>query len=202
MRMPRFSIAALLAFVLICGLGLAALKAASGMWASVMVTIAAVALLTSVVGAAKGRNRAGWLGFAVFGCGYVAFNFAPWCHEVISPHLLTTLAIVESFRYVHPGPHVLFEVEPPRPGRVPDSEPAFYFPNAWDDDIGPSYQAVAGVGPARSVSPTPGGHRLAFGPGDFSAYLISGHALMTNLVGLLGWIIASLIADRRRECER
>jgi hypothetical protein len=209
MRMPRFSIAGLLAFVLVCGLGLAALKAASGLWASLMVTLAAVALLTSIVGAAKGRNRAGWLGFAVFSWGYVIVNFAPWCQDVIHPHLLTTAAIVESYRHLHPKPPALTEAYADDPVEIPSELPSL--PTVEDDlrslDPNPRYVLAAGVGPARVLQETKLGggkvrYQLAFGPGDYHAYTVAAHAILTILVGVLGWIVAAVVADRRPEEER
>jgi hypothetical protein len=207
--MPRFSIAGLLAFVLVCGLGLAALKAASGMWASVMVTLAAVALLTSIVGAAKGRNRAGWLGFAVFAWGYVVLNFAPWCRDVVYPHLLTTTAILESYRHLHPKPPALTQVYVDDPVEIPTE--MFNIGSVVDDrrffDPSPRYVPTAGVGPARILQEYPLGngkvkYRLAFGSSDYHAFVVAAHAILTILVGLLGWVVAAVVADRRPEGER
>src|SRR5262249_44175143 len=91
-RMKRVSIAGVLGFVLAGALGFAALRAASGDWAAVMVTLTLLALLASIVGAVRGRGRSAWLGFAVFGWGYFAFGLSPWFRDEIRPHLLTSIA--------------------------------------------------------------------------------------------------------------
>ena len=72
--MRRISIRTLMAFVLVSAVGLAALRNASDPWAEMMLLVALVAAGVAVLGAAlmRGRERAWWLGFAVFGGGYLA----------------------------------------------------------------------------------------------------------------------------------
>jgi hypothetical protein len=201
MRLPRFSIAGLLAFVLVCGLGLAALKAASGMWASVTVTVAAVALLTSIVGAAKGRNRAGWFGFAVFGWGYLVLNFMPGFKDVVQPHLLTTRFIVESFRYMHPKPKPMSLAALLAPGQPPKITP-FHHGEEKVQAADPQFVVVAEIGPARIIDPSARDLLVVFGQDDFFWHRIIGHSLTSILAGVLGWIIAVIVADRRPEGGR
>ncbi len=75
----RFSIRALLAFILLVGFGLAALRGATLPWAAASILLALAAVGTSVLGVAtrRGRDRAPWLGFAVFGGLYFGLHFGP-----------------------------------------------------------------------------------------------------------------------------
>jgi hypothetical protein len=65
----RFSLARLMAIVLLIGVGLAALHSASVLWASVVFTLTVAVLSTAVLGAMarRGRARMTWAGFALFG---------------------------------------------------------------------------------------------------------------------------------------
>ena len=74
MRTVRFSIARLMGAVLVAAVGLAALRNASPIWAGAMVlstyVVLGLAILCAVL---RGRaERAWWLGFCVFGWGYLA----------------------------------------------------------------------------------------------------------------------------------
>src|SRR5262245_14927427 len=74
MRKGRFSIARLMAAVLVAALGFAALRNASEDWAGLMLLVTCGALMLALVGAlCRGPDeRAWWLGFALFGGGYLA----------------------------------------------------------------------------------------------------------------------------------
>lgn len=89
---PRFSIAGLMGVVVVCGLGFAALRTDSPIWAHATLSLTLLALLTAILGAAirRGRSRAFWLGFAVFGWTYLVLAIGPWFKTEISPHLPTT----------------------------------------------------------------------------------------------------------------
>ncbi|HEV3120252.1 MAG TPA: hypothetical protein VGY53_00045, partial [Isosphaeraceae bacterium] len=77
MRAPRFSIAGLMGLVLATSLGLAALRYASPTLAGVVLMVTCSALALAVVGVAcRGEaERAWWLGFALFGWGYLILVF-------------------------------------------------------------------------------------------------------------------------------
>ena len=74
MRFIRFSIAGLMGAVLTAALGLAALRSASETWAgaALLVTCAMLGLAVVSVASRAAAERAWWLGFAVFGWGYLA----------------------------------------------------------------------------------------------------------------------------------
>ena len=72
----RFSIAGLMAIVLIVALALVALRSGSAAWAGGVYLLTYAVLLLGVVGAAcrAGSGRAWWLGFALFGIAYFRLN--------------------------------------------------------------------------------------------------------------------------------
>src|SRR4051812_16850665 len=90
--MRRFSIAGLMVVVLICGVGVAALVNASEMWAGVMTCATLLLLQVAILGAAfrREKKRAFWVGFAVFGWGYLLFsqNWVPDAFRLPTTRLL------------------------------------------------------------------------------------------------------------------
>jgi hypothetical protein len=91
MRHIRFNIAGLLVLVLVLGVGFAALREASDPWDSGLFTLTLVALLISVLLAIHRTEsrRAFWLGFALFGGGYLGLSLVP----SIESRLATTKAL-------------------------------------------------------------------------------------------------------------
>jgi hypothetical protein len=75
----RFSVAQSMAIVLVVGVGVAALRAASLVWASAVFTLTVLVLLTAVLAAMarRGRTRMTWAGFALFGWVYLGTTFGP-----------------------------------------------------------------------------------------------------------------------------
>jgi hypothetical protein len=78
--MSRFTIAQLMAVVIVVGLGFAALRSASVLWASAVFTLTVAVLSTAILGAMarRGRARVTWAGFALFGWIYLGTTFGPW----------------------------------------------------------------------------------------------------------------------------
>lgn len=91
MRPPRFSLAALAGAVLLCGVGLAALRWPSVLAANAVFTGALAALVIAIVGVVncRGPRRAYWSGFALGGWIYLLASLGPWLDQY-SPHLFTT----------------------------------------------------------------------------------------------------------------
>src|SRR5690348_358666 len=87
----RFTIASLLVVVLLVAVGFAALREASDPWDSGVFTLALAILLVSILLAVHRTEsrRAFWLGFALFGWGYLALSLIP----SIESRLLTTKAL-------------------------------------------------------------------------------------------------------------
>ena len=77
MRKLRFPIAGLMAAVLVIALGLAALRNASVTWAGSTFLLTCAVLCLALVGVVcrHGTERAWWLGFALFGWGYLFLAF-------------------------------------------------------------------------------------------------------------------------------
>ena len=77
--MPRISIRILMAFIFVAGVGLAALRNANEFWAGMMLLLALAAVGIAVLGGlfSRGRERAWWVGFAVFGGGYLIVSLFP-----------------------------------------------------------------------------------------------------------------------------
>jgi hypothetical protein len=73
MRRFRFSIGGLMLIVVAAAVGLAALKNASPTWAGAMLLLTCAILALAIVGAIyrQGAERVWWLGFSIFGWGYM-----------------------------------------------------------------------------------------------------------------------------------
>lgn len=98
MRVPRFSIAGLMGFVFIVSIGLVSLRWPTPVWAGAIFLMTWGVLSLAVVGAVcrGGPARAWWLGFALFGWGYLLLVFwnpfhYPW-------HEQPALAAIEALR--------------------------------------------------------------------------------------------------------
>jgi hypothetical protein len=93
----RISIRTLMAFVLVSAVGLAALKNAGEIWAGIMLLLALAATGVAILGAAlmQGRERAWWLGFAVFAGLYLAIAIGPWVNDWFRHQLITSHWLVQ-----------------------------------------------------------------------------------------------------------
>jgi hypothetical protein len=89
--MRRISIRTLMACVFVSAVGLAALRNASGLWAWIMLFLALTVEGVALLGAAlmRGRERAWWLGLAVFAGGYLVAALCP-----VRSELATTMALI------------------------------------------------------------------------------------------------------------
>jgi hypothetical protein len=97
----RFSIAGLMAAVLVLAVGFAGLRAASPLWASGIFTMTVTVFAGAIVGAAAchGPSRFAWLGFGFFGWTYLLATFWLWPEPngVTAPPFLTK-ALLDYFR--------------------------------------------------------------------------------------------------------
>jgi hypothetical protein len=107
----RFTIAQSMIVVLLVGFGFAALRNADDFWASATYTLAITMITVAVVGALsqKGRARATWIGYAVFGWTYLlVVQLPPWqigglgFGPIDKPVLLIEWGIAKLQPYVHP----------------------------------------------------------------------------------------------------
>jgi hypothetical protein len=92
-RKIRISIAGLMGVVAVAALGSAGLRYSSEAWAGLVLLVTCGALLLGVVGALcrEPHERAWWLGFALFGAGYLALAHA----TAFSPRPLPTITLAE-----------------------------------------------------------------------------------------------------------
>jgi hypothetical protein len=88
----RFSIRTLMAVILVSAVGLAALRNANELWAGIMLLAVLIIVGMAILGAIllRGRDRAWWLGFALFAGGYLALAFTSLAAPVVMPKLATT----------------------------------------------------------------------------------------------------------------
>jgi hypothetical protein len=201
LRMPRINISTLIGLVVLCAATFAALRTSSPYWASAMVSFTVLALLGSVVACLWSRHRAGWSGFAVFGWGYFLLTFTSPFRDVVKPHLLTSVAIVESYRHLHPEVRVeVTDLTYLRGAGVPigSSEVAMGGPPQMP---APQFVAIAGGGPRpiMHVNSTGGGGGSAAvpaGPNRFYTFECTAHAGFTLAMAGLGSLFASIVAYR------
>jgi hypothetical protein len=104
MTRPRVSIAGLMAVVLFCGIGIAAIRSASPLWAGVVMLATLGVMASAILGAIfrRGERRASWVGFALFGWGYLTLAFAPWFSTEVKPMLATSTGIDALHARLHP----------------------------------------------------------------------------------------------------
>lgn len=194
--MRRFSIATLMAVVLVCGVAVAALRDASDTWAGILLGLTLSMLGTALIGVLhrRGTRRAFWQGFALFGWGYLALTTGPWASEQVGPRLPTT----QLLRYAHTRAN-------------PDqSQVGFSQMRVWlaTDDSRPR---VVTSWPTQGDPPTavPGSITTGTGTGQ-SFFLIGqttnldqfvrvGHCLFALLTALVGGLIARWFQRTDRE---
>ena len=99
---PRFSIAALMGFVFVFGVGMAAFRYPTKLWAAFLLSIAMGALVFGLLGAVfhRGLPQKFWAGFAIVGWLYWLMTFSPWFADDFEPYLLTTACLDLIYPYV------------------------------------------------------------------------------------------------------
>jgi hypothetical protein len=104
MRLPRFSIASILAVIAIFAVALAALRSPSYLWANVTFSLALGALVVAIINVVYGHGagRAYWLGFSICGGIYLAICSFPGLHDSVCPRLLTEVAMDLFYPQVSP----------------------------------------------------------------------------------------------------
>lgn len=107
---PRFSIARMVVFVAVIGLGLAAIRSPTGGWLLVAELLTVNLLLASILGALfrKGSARPFWIGFLVFGWSFAVLLLVLSSYLVEASAqgpqevLTITAALSELADFVHP----------------------------------------------------------------------------------------------------
>src|SRR5690348_13036383 len=172
-----FSIASLLAAIIFCGVGLAALRSATGWWASGVFTATLLGLALAAVYAVhrRGTRRAFWSAFVAFGSGYMLLAFCPGCETSIRPRLLTTRLLDALSPIVHPGGERAIRL--------------------WDvTDPEPHYVAYTPQGGSATVTGTPTLVRRHFQD--------IGHSLIALLLAMIGGTASRYFYAHRDERRR
>lgn len=181
----RITIRAVMALVLLVAVGVAALRYANDLWASLALTGVLLVVAVAALGAAFGRGsrRAWWGGFAALGFGYLSLSFGPWFSSAIRPQLATTW---------------LLTYAEPRLCRTPAT-------GGW---ITPIVPYVFSSGSYGSVNPNqpfgmsgfiPSGGTDVFGQvPPATPFERVGHSIFSLLAGWLGGIAAMVFAARGR----
>ena len=192
--MRRFSIRTLMAVVLMSAVGLAALRNANELWATVMTMVALAFVCVAVLWAMllRGRERAWWAGFALLGGVYLFVSLSP---------LRNRRSTTRSLEYVH--------------AKVADTSIATFDVSRFDQNS-VSFRIVTTDGEVRErtvansvYSYTPGQDLLISmaplnrwratlpGAANFDAFQRIGHSLFALLAGLVGGTIAAWFYARR-----
>ena len=195
-RTPRLTMAALIGLVALCAVTFAALRTSSPYWAATMVSLTVLVLLGSVIASIWGRHRALWSGFAIFGWGYFFLAFCSPFRDVVRPHMLTSVAIVESYRYVHPQ----VRLQPIDLAQLPAAgKPLSMVPHSisfLQHMPAPQFVAVAGGGPLPIIALSSYGSAVPSGPNLFYTFECSAHAAFTLVFAGLGGLFAAFAAHR------
>ena len=128
MKPLRPTISALMGLVVLAAVGVMGLREGTAFWAAVTVSITMLALLIGSVNALfrRGKSRAGWVGFVLFGWLYLAFHLGPLSSAGLQfPSLMTGWGINELLPRLHPQPE--YEIDPTVPQPPSAGTPAFDF---------------------------------------------------------------------------
>jgi MFS family permease len=182
----RFSIASLLAAIIFCGVGLAALHSASALWASTLFTVVVIVFSAAILGAmaSRGRHRLTWAGLAIFGWIYLAIAFGPWPFNPDGPAPLLTVPLLDAIQdsVVSDGktPYLARDHERPNEREM-----------AIRGNVGP---LVGNLMPP----PPPGGYKQV----SLVSYRQVGHTLGAALFGLIGALLGRFFAARNEAADR
>jgi hypothetical protein len=182
----RFSIAGLLVVIAFFGVGLAALRSASALWASALFTAAVVVLSAAILGAiaSRGRVRLTWTGLAVFGWIYLAIAFGPWPFNPDGPPALITLPVLD---YIQDS---IFW----------DGKTYYRTLDRRDphDLVGTIRGNMSPVAVNLLPAPPPGGYKTVL----LVSYRQVGHALGAAFFGLIGALLGRFFAARNEAADR
>jgi hypothetical protein len=199
MRRIRFRLGTLVRFVLVLGVGLAALRESNDIWDSGVFTLALAALLVSILLAIHrtGQRRAFWLGFALFGAVYLGLSLVP----PIEARLITTKALAFLESRISDRPIMIS-------GRVWDT---------WSRDLGQNNQSINSASIAFSpqgnlvasgnqgvirVWDVSGGNPLGTWSGTTENFVRIGHSLFALIIALVGGRLSGyLYAKTRRPAQ-
>jgi hypothetical protein len=190
MRRFRFTISSLLILVLFLGIGFAALREANDLWDSGVLTLTIGALLVSVLLAIhrSEKRRAYWVGFALFGWGYLGLTSIP----SIESRLLTTKALACLDSKVPGRPTVIT-------GQAWGGPVTISNQNVQAFAFSPQGNVVASTSPTvwRIWNANTGGF-LGGGSGTTENFLRVGHSLLALITAWLGGRLSRSLAGVSR----
>jgi hypothetical protein len=138
MKRGHLSIASLLGVVAILGVGLAALRSPTQLWAGLALCLTLGSLTMAPLAAVyrRGTDRAFWVGFATCGWAYLVVHLAPWFDSHVGPHLATTAALDFAYDRLQPPeprgmPYPIYAYMPEAGTKSMTSR--FAFSKAWLD---------------------------------------------------------------------
>jgi hypothetical protein len=176
----RFSIAGLMAAVLLLAVGFAGLRTASPLWASGIFTMTVTVFAGAIVGAAacQGPSRFAWLGFGIFGWAYLLATFWLWPapNGVTAPPFLTK-ALLDYFQPSSNTAAVMW-IDTVPPGEM-STEP-------------PPMVTTKVPGTANLATMTPFAGRAV----NRLHYRRIGHTLAAIFFGLLGALLGAILRGR------
>jgi hypothetical protein len=177
----RLTIRLLMGLVLFVAVGVAALRHASELWASLLLTAALLLFAVAALGAAcsRGPRRAACGGFAAFGFGYLALCFGPWASTEVRPHLATSKLLDFVGAWIsRTSPPVFVTRKVPVLGDVPHLGRLFATRVA-----APGPARFAGIGPVAATANEP--------------FVRVGHSLFALIFALLGGLVARYFSAAR-----
>jgi hypothetical protein len=201
MRKPRFSIASLLAVILVLGVGIAALRESSDLWDNGLFSVLLGILLTSILLATHQTEsrRAYWLGFALFGSVYLGLSLVP----PIESRLITTKALARlgatSPRPIAAG---LTYFDYDNDGRLDifvanDSQQNALYRNNGDGSF-QDVSAAAGLKPAPKLYNFFVGAAPPVTSGTTENFVRVGHSLLALVVALVGGQLSRYLHTKNR----
>ncbi len=177
MRRFRFSVAGLMAAILVLAIGMAALRNPTPLWASTIFTAAVTLFAASVIGAMvhHGVPRFSWAGMALFGWIYLIISFGPWPGNSIVPPPLLPSCLLDHFQE-----YMISD------GKTPYRTHEIYFDY---------YKMMSGFRRRSGIpgSAPPGGYKDV----DITVYKQTGHSLGAMLFGIIGAFAGRFFAARR-----
>jgi hypothetical protein len=182
----RTSIRGIMAIVLLFAVGVAALREADDVWASLSFSLTLLVLGVVALGAAfrRGRSRAFYAGTAAFGWAYMALCFGPWAADAIRPHLATTELLDYAAPLLAEGSHT---------DRVLQAASATQPSNAMN--LGDFVAYVTSANGKQIVFST------FVATSATEPFLRVGHSLLALLIALVGGLVARHFHATREEAR-
>jgi hypothetical protein len=189
MRRPRFTIGGLLGIVVFIAVAFAALRVATDLWDSGVVTAALSALMASLLMTVhrRDRKRTFWLGFALFGWSYLIVSLVP----PVGSRLVTTKGLAYLDSKVADRGITLARAVTASGGTTSTWSPSPVFAFSPDgkrlssDQGGSLYVWDAGTG------------KLLSGPnGTTENFVRIGHSLIALVMGFFGGCLSRRLYDK------